>query len=85
MFEQLCDRAARDLKLSDNALRVLDLVLAVCAERGMARLKASQIAEHLGFTERTVFRALKRLEEGKYVQRVATGRSGMIIAAAACE
>lgn len=85
MYEQLCGRAAYDLRLSDNALRVLDLVLAVCAEKGVARIKAAQMAQHLRLTERTVFRALKRLEEGKYVQRIATGRSGMIIAAAAGE
>jgi Fe2+ or Zn2+ uptake regulation protein len=81
MYSELVQRAAHDLRLSDSTLRVLDVLLQACAERGAARLTARAIAARAKLCERSVFRALNRLETGGYVRRTASAtRAGMIIA-----
>ena len=81
MYYELAQRAAHDLRLSDSTLKVLDVLLAACAERGATRLTVPTIAARAKLCERSVFRALNRLEAGQYVKRIASAtRAGMIIA-----
>lgn len=83
MYSNLVDRAAQDRRLTMRMLHVLDAILRAAGDEGATRITVSAIAQYTRLHERTVTRALKRLQDTGYIarrHRSRKPRDGMVIA-----